>query len=172
VADARPAATAKKQDQPRSRPVLTLDTSGPDPRPVAPAPPPRAHPAPTAESTQAPVILRVAAQEPAFDRPASPVRRGFVDITAQPWFGHAEDHSWLSGQVLYARATDTWRLHYASLDDNDPYGGTVTLVTEHPVEGLKDGQHVRVQGSLVDADHREPGSPYRVRSFEVVEHPQ
>lgn len=99
-----------------------------------------------------------------------PRRRGYVDLTIQPWFGCADDHSWLSGQLLYARATNTWRLHYASVDDNDPYGGTVTLVGGRELNGLADGQYVRVNGCPVDPDRREADAPYRVTSYQLVEH--
>jgi hypothetical protein len=165
VMDTRPVTPKKKHGTPRSRPVLTLDTSDPNPPPVVQA----ALPAGPAPATPA-AIQRVAAEESVFERPKLPARRGFVDLTAQTWFSRAEDHSWLTGQVLYARTTNTWRLHYASLDDNDPYGGTVTLAGEQSLQGLKDGQHVRVHGCLVDPDRREAGSTYRVSSLEVVEH--
>jgi hypothetical protein len=102
---------------------------------------------------------------------AEGVRKGYVDLTVQPWFGCAEDHSWLNGQLMYSRATDTWRLHYASVDDADPYGGTVTLVGHEELKGLKDGGYVKVYGSPADPDRREPYSPYHVVSFEVVERP-
>jgi hypothetical protein len=104
------------------------------------------------------------------DAPHIPGRRSYVDLTAQPWFGSADDHSWLNGQVLYSRSTKNWRLHYASVDDNDAYGGTVTLLATDELKGLKDGQYVRVCGCPVDPDRREVGAPYRVTSYEVVGH--
>jgi hypothetical protein len=97
-------------------------------------------------------------------------RRGYVDLTIQPWFGCADDHSWLSGQLMYVPATDAWRLHYASVDDNDPYGGTVTLVGGQELHGLKDDEYVRVSGCPVDPDRREADAPYRVTSYQVIEH--
>jgi hypothetical protein len=109
---------------------------------------------------------------PEFAGQATASRKGYVDLTVQPWFGHADDHSWLNGQALYSRAQDTWRLHYASVDDADPYGGTVTLVGEERLKGLKDGAYVKVHGSLVEPDRHEAGSPYRVDSFEVVGRPK
>ncbi len=96
-------------------------------------------------------------------------RRAYVDVTVQPWFDCAEDHSWLTGQVLYDAGTNTWRLHYASVDDSDAYGGTVTLTGGDKLKALKDGQAVRVQGHLLDPDRRQPESPYEVSSFEVLD---
>jgi hypothetical protein len=105
------------------------------------------------------------------DGPAAPARKGYVDLTVQAWFGYADDHSWLNGQLIHSQATDTWRLHYASVDDPDPYGGTVTLTGSQQLEGLKDGEYVLVRGSPADPERREPGSPYQVDSLEVVERP-
>jgi hypothetical protein len=164
--------------------VLTLDTSGGEVRQVAavttptdaapPPPVPQAvylpPPVPGGEVRQARAV--VAAPAPRSRSVDAPRRRAFVDLTAQPWFGHGDDHSWLNGQVQYLRSANTWRLHYASVDDNDPYGGTVTLVGDDALRKLKDGQYVRVCGSPVEPDRREAGSPYRVTSFEVVAHPQ
>ncbi|HJT78315.1 MAG TPA: hypothetical protein VJ739_14020, partial [Gemmataceae bacterium] len=107
--------------------------------------------------------LRTITREPA------PSRRGYADLTVQPWFGCAEDHSWLKGQVLYSRSTNTWRLHYASVDDTDPYGGTVTLTGGERLKPLKDGMAVRIKGRLLDPDRREPESPYEVASFEILD---
>jgi hypothetical protein len=167
VADARPVATRKKR--PRSRPVLTLDASGGGTRQVAAV-------APALPAAPAGEIQRVSYQPGVVEAPGHtpdrPQRRSYVDLTIQQWFGCAEDHSWLNGQVLYARSTNTWRLHYASVDDNDPYGGTVTLVGEEKLKTLKDGQFVRVCGCPVEPDRREADSPYRVTSFKIVEHPQ
>jgi hypothetical protein len=92
-----------------------------------------------------------------------------VDLTVQPWFGCAENHSWLKGRILYDAGTNTWRLHYASVDDADPYGGTVTLTGGDKLKALKDGQAVRVEGRLLDPDRRERESAYEVSSFELVE---
>jgi hypothetical protein len=165
VADARPATPRKKR--PRSHPVLTLDTGAGENRYAV---------TPAAGAAPAGAIRQVSYQGP---RPEAPShtpdgapRRAYVDLTAQPWFGHGDDHSWLSGQVLYSHSTKTWRLHYASVDDNDPYGGTVTLVGDDTLHQLKDGQYVRVCGSPIDPDRRAADAPYRVTSFEAVAHAQ
>jgi hypothetical protein len=161
VADASPApAPTRKKKEVRHRPILTFDASDTEVRQVAPAP-----------AAVEQVSLKLAAHDGAPGPAGGAVRRAYVDLTAQPWFGRADDHSWLSGQVLYSTSTNTWRLHYASVDDNDAYGGTVTLLAGDQLKGLKDGQSVRVHGRPIDPDRREAGSPYRVASFEVIEHP-
>jgi hypothetical protein len=96
-------------------------------------------------------------------------RRSFVDITAQPWFQHAPDYSWLAGQLRYCKPENCWKLRYASLDENDRYNGEVTLIDYPALEYLKDGQYVRVNGQLVDPSKREAGSVYKVASMQPVQ---
>ncbi len=75
-------------------------------------------------------------------------RKSFADVTAQPFFSHAPDYSWLQGQVEYSHFGNSWRLRYASVDESDSYGGSVTLLDNNLLQNLKDGQYVRVQGHL------------------------
>jgi hypothetical protein len=77
-----------------------------------------------------------------------PPRKSFADVTAQPFFSHAADYSWLQGQVEYSHFGNSWRLRYASVDESDSYGGSVTLLDNNLLQNLKDGQYVRVQGHL------------------------
>src|SRR5262249_32012986 len=94
-------------------------------------------------------------------------RRSFVDITASSSFGHADDYSWLRGEVEFSKLANGWRLRYASVDENDAYGGSVTL--SGAVGTLTDGQHVYVRGQLHDPDTRRAAPSYRVDSIEVIE---
>jgi hypothetical protein len=109
-------------------------------------------------------------------------RKSFVDTTAQPFFGHAEDYSWLQGQVEYSHVSKEWRLRYASVDENDCYGGTVTLIENEPLHKLNDGQHVRVLGHITTdteilpvgqnpthTDSRKISPLYRVDSVSPIE---
>ena len=100
-----------------------------------------------------------------------PQRRSFIDLTAQPWFSHSPDYSTLSGQLKYNQADKSWQLRYASVDENDSYGGEVALVNNPQLDMLKDGQYLRVQGVLVDPDKKEYCTPYKVASFQPVERP-
>jgi hypothetical protein len=77
-----------------------------------------------------------------------PPRKSFADVTAQPFFSHAPDYSWLQGQVEYSHFGNSWRLRYSSVDESDSYGGSVTLLDNNLLQNLKDGQYVRVQGHL------------------------
>jgi hypothetical protein len=96
-------------------------------------------------------------------------RKSFVDPTAQPWFGHAEDYSVLTGEVQYSPFEKSWRLRYASLDESDPYGGSVTLIGVTKSDALKDGDYVRVQGHLVSTERKESAPPYKVSSVQPIE---
>lgn len=154
-----------------ARPADAPLPTAPGPRPGAPGEltPPQTTEAPPHAMPAAPREPGQAA-EPAGSRPAreaAPGRRGYADLTVQPWFACAEDHSWLKGRVLHDAGTNTWRLHYASVDDADPYGGTMTL-TGGDEKALKDGQAVRVRGRLPDPGRHERESPYQVSSFDVL----
>jgi hypothetical protein len=103
------------------------------------------------------------------NRDVASARKSYVDLTVQPWFSHAEDYSSLSGQITYSRSTKTWRLHYASVDTTDPYGGTVTLMDSDKLKGLQDGQCIRVEGHLVNPDRKELDAPYNVGAVKVID---
>jgi hypothetical protein len=95
-------------------------------------------------------------------------RRSFADITAKPGFGHAADYCWLVGELQYVHVRKAWRLRYASVDEEDRYGGSVTLVEMGSMDSYSNGQMVRVEGQLLDSESREPSPTYRVRSMQVV----
>jgi hypothetical protein len=84
-----------------------------------------------------------------------------------PWaaaavYGHAPDYRWLTGELRYSPARGAWCLHYASEEEEDRHGGSVTLVGTGPMTGLRPGQAVRVEGQMIDPNTREPSAPYRV----------
>jgi hypothetical protein len=91
-----------------------------------------------------------------------------VDLTAAPCFGHAPDYHWLSGQVEYSRICKGWRLRYASVDEVERFGGSVTLVDNKDLDQLKDGQYLLVQGHLNDPSATGISPAYRVESFRVI----
>jgi hypothetical protein len=91
------------------------------------------------------------------------------DITAAPCFAKAEDYSWLQGQVEYSRMSKSWRLRYASVDETDRFGGSVTLTGDTVLDSLKDGEYVRIRGYLPNPDARGIAPTYRVEAVEAVE---
>jgi hypothetical protein len=77
-------------------------------------------------------------------------------------YGHAPDYSWLSGELSYAVIRNAWRLRY-SVNDEDCYGGTVTLIISRPiVEKLQSGEKVRVQGRMTNPASSDPSPSYQV----------
>lgn len=96
-------------------------------------------------------------------------RRSFRDITANPAFAHANDYSWLVGELQYLAAEKVWMVRYASLDDNDRFGGKVVLQETRPLTGFKDNQLVRVEGTILEGDGLATGASYRVRSIRAVD---
>jgi hypothetical protein len=98
----------------------------------------------------------------------SPVRKSFVDISAHPCFSHNADYTSLTGQLQYSRHTKAWRLRYASVDEVDPYGGSVTVADDSRLTGMKDGDYVRVQGSFVNSADQGIAPPYEVSSIQLL----
>jgi hypothetical protein len=94
-------------------------------------------------------------------------RRSFPDITARPEFAHAPDYSWLIGELHFSPQKQQWRLRYASIDNEDRYGGSVTLDAAHVMSGFQDGQLVRVEGKLLDQDSKEPSPGFRVKDIQL-----
>ena len=82
---------------------------------------------------------------------------------------HAADYRWLCGELQYSRFHKTWRVRYGGLDEIDPYGGSVTLSEDVRLNGLRDGQHVRVEGRLVSPGERAIAPPYELTSIQVIE---
>ena len=93
-------------------------------------------------------------------------RRSYVDITAKSCFSHAPDYSWVQGELVFLHSHNCWRIRYASVDEDDKFGGGVNLVETGPMDNFKDGQCVRVQGRPSDSENKE--SEYRVSSIQAL----
>jgi len=158
--------------------------------PVAPLSPSLSIPPVASEKYVAPEKQIVIAQKPPIDETAIPnvtkeepkeagslpdwnkvvviQRRSFADITARAEFDHDHDYAWLVGSLNYVPQKQQWRLRYTSIDDEDKYGGSVTLdVGPQMMKPYNDGDLVRVSGAVVDPDSREPSPLYRVRSIDL-----
>jgi hypothetical protein len=99
-------------------------------------------------------------------------RRSFVDTTAHPCFAHAADYTSLCGQVQISRLSKGARLRFASVDEVDPYGGSVTLVEDVRLTNFKDGDYVRVTGRLLNPEVQSIAPPYQIDSIQPIEKPQ
>src|SRR5207253_4468914 len=62
-------------------------------------------------------------------------RRTFNDITANPAYTHSADYGSLTGelQCVHIHAKECWCVRYASVDEEDRYGGKVTLIEAGPM---------------------------------------
>jgi hypothetical protein len=98
-------------------------------------------------------------------RVPSPARCDETRCDATTSYGHAPDYRWLTGELRYAQVRQAWCLRYAGEEDQDRYGGSVTLVTSGMTTGLRPGQAVRVEGELIDPESRDPSPAYRVRGL-------
>jgi hypothetical protein len=117
-------------------------------------------------------IRQTRIQEP----PAEPVapetaprRRSFVDSTASPCFNHSEDYHMLAGQLQHSHVSKSWRLRFASVDESDPYGGSVTLPEDDRLTEQMDGQYVRVHGRFLNVEERGIAPPYQIDSIQPLE---
>jgi hypothetical protein len=95
-------------------------------------------------------------------------RRTFRDITADPCFDHAPDYSSVTGELRFSAITKTWTVRYASVEEDDKYGGSVTLSEMGPMDHFKSGQHVHVEGIIADPNSHEVSPRYRVRTIGPV----
>jgi hypothetical protein len=83
-------------------------------------------------------------------------------------FGHDRNYRWLMGTLDYSRIQGAWLLRYAPFEEDDRYGGCVTLVGFTPPTSLKPGQSVRVEGELIDPESRQLRPAFQVRNLRVV----
>ena len=95
-------------------------------------------------------------------------RRSFADISADPCFAHAEDYTSVTGELYYTKATKTWTVRYASVDEEDRYGGSVTLTDLGDMEKYESGMMVHVEGRMVDPESKTTCPEFRVISIETV----
>ena len=93
-------------------------------------------------------------------------RRSYADITAKPCFAHAPDYSWVQGELVRLHSHNCWRIRYASVDEEDKYGGGINLIETGPMDHFQDGQLVRIEGRPADPDNKE--SEYRVNSIHAL----
>lgn len=67
---------------------------------------------------------------------------------------------WLRGKVDYDRQDGAWHLIYdLTPDPGDPYGGSITLVPDERLEGLREDDVVLVEGSVDDSVVDRLGKP-------------
>jgi hypothetical protein len=153
-----PTAPPPRFEIPTTTVVTRIDfrqPADPEEAPVQLQPVPSPQPAPAV----APVTLVL--QQPPPTPPVAP-----PPAPPQHTLGHAADYSWLCGEVQHFRGN--WRLRYAGFDEDDRWGGSVTLASGVLPQGLTDGQHVRVKGRLLQGEGRN-GPAYEVDHVEFLD---
>jgi hypothetical protein len=103
--------------------------------------------------------------------PADPVSTGNSKPAPKLEFGRAANYEWLQGELTFSSVRGVWRLRYAAADDDDVYGGSVTLLNISSNVALEAGQRVRVLGRLVNPRSTEPSPYYHVRQLEALNAP-
>jgi hypothetical protein len=95
-------------------------------------------------------------------------RRSFADISADPCFAHSPEYTSVTGELYYLNARNCWTVRYASVDEEDRYGGSVTLSDMGTMDQFHSGQMVRVEGRIADPESREPSPKFQVQSIHLV----
>lgn len=68
----------------------------------------------------------------------------------------AADFKWLIGDVMYSHVSKSWRIRFSSIELEDDYGGSLTLIGKTDLfEKSIDGHRVKVEGEIMEHD----GSP-------------
>ena len=87
--------------------------------------------------------------------------------TVDVQYGQAKDFTELTGRLQQFRKS--WRLRYADIAQEDPYGGVVILDGGSELNQLRDGQRVRVTGVLVPPEARTSSATYRAKTIEILD---
>jgi hypothetical protein len=82
-------------------------------------------------------------------------------------YGQIGNFKEVTGQVTLYRKT--FRLRYASVAQEDQYGGVVVLEGGAELSKLRDQVHVRVRGELIPPEDRNGPARYRVKSMEILD---
>jgi hypothetical protein len=83
-------------------------------------------------------------------------------------FAHDAKYRWLVGILDYSQIQGAWLLRYVSYEEDDRYGGCVTLVGSIPASVLKKGKTVRVEGSLINPDSRQLRPAFQVENIRAA----
>lgn len=117
-----------------------------------------------APPVQRPISERVTATTPVRSGVASPTEADLgLGVTG---YHHNPEYTILVGELIQNRRQNTWRLRFAGLDEEDRYGGSVTLHNlGREMASFKHGQHVRVEGAVIDPESKEVSPAFRVREI-------
>lgn len=87
--------------------------------------------------------------------------------------GAADDYTWITGQLFYVHVDGgRWVLRYASVEQEDKYGGSVVLAPAVDMKNYREGDLVSVNGEVLGQARatRSLGGPlYRVDAVNMIE---
>lgn len=98
-----------------------------------------------------------------------PAEASSASAPGEPRFGHDAKYHQLVGVLDYSRIQEAWILRFVSYEDDDRYGGSVTLVVPSRMMRFRAGQTVRVEGDLIDPESRQLRPAFQVRSIHAAE---
>jgi hypothetical protein len=148
--------------QPVTQKAVVVVNEAPIAKEITKAPP---TPEPVAETT----VEQASFVKPAPDDDHGNIRRrSFADISADPCLAHTPDYTGLTGELYYLKAQQCWTVRFASVDEEDRYGGSVTLTDLGTMAEFQSGQMVRVEGHMADLESHEPCPKFQVQSIHLV----
>jgi hypothetical protein len=115
--------------------------------------------------------------EPPIADPVTPASAKVMNAEVKKEFqnkvGHAEDYSWITGQLFYVHADGgVWVLRYASVSEEDRYGGSAVLAPAVNMKNYREGDLVSVNGEVLDqgrASRHLGGCLFRASSIDLIE---
>jgi hypothetical protein len=114
--------------------------------------------------------IRTAAHKPtaAEPRPTQPAQtRPILPQGIRPGtIGHGDNYAWLLGRVYKQRGG--WMIRYAPPGSPDRHEGIMELLFPDPMDHLKEGMLVRVEGDVLDPAPLEIQPAYRVRQWKIL----
>jgi hypothetical protein len=83
---------------------------------------------------------------------------------------HANDYSWVIGELQYLHTRKCWRVRYAPLYIEDDYGGVVTLTgtDQQLAEHYHVGQIVKAEGVVLNPERRTTAPAFWVNSLKAI----
>ena len=87
-----------------------------------------------------------------------------TESVADACLGHAEDYSWIAGELWYSPDDGGWQVHYAGQKE-DKYGGVLTLTAVGPRNKYKIGQAVYIEGHAIDGSSNVDRAVYQVKKI-------
>lgn len=98
-------------------------------------------------------------------------RREEIVTVSGTHMAHAEDYSWLIGEIHFVHVQGgAWVLRYLPLDESDNFGGSVVLVRDARMSKFQEGDLVRVSGEVLrDRSTKYLGGPlYRIHDVKLI----